>query len=270
MSWRWNTSPSLIGMLLVVAVLYRLCVVLARKRLAPPETPFPAREALWFDGALVLFYLAVGSPLDEMSERFLFSAHMIQHTLLIFILPIMLLKGIPAWMLQPLVDNRWLRYFTRVLGHPLSALLGFNLLFALWHIPGLYEWALRDRRVHELEHVTFVLGGVWMWWPIFCPRPEFRLGYGLQMLYAFALSVTQIPMFAFLVFTPSVLYPTYNGAPRLVQILPPIEDQVMGGIIMKVVGEAFFLGIIIVALMEWYRRDKYVPPPKRAPVPAPD
>lgn len=254
MSWKWDTNPFLLGGLLLVALLYRAAMGPLRRRFAPDE-PFPMRQALWIDGALLLFYLAVGSPLDEMSERFLFSAHMIQHALLIFVLPIMLWQGTPGWLLRPLLAPRPVAVLVAFFGHPLVALLGFNLLFSSWHIPGLYEWALRDRQVHEAEHLTFVASGLWMWWPAFGPLKEFRASYGGQALYMFGLSVSQIPIFAFMAFSTHVFYPTYEAAPRLVPILGSLEDQVMGGIIMKVIGELFFVSVLVAVLMQWYREE---------------
>lgn len=263
MTWKWDTNPFLLGGLLAVALLYRAAMGPLRRRLAP-DAPFPLRQALWIDSALLLFYVAVGSPLDEASERFLFCAHMIQHALLIFILPVMLWKGTPDWLLRPLLAPRSVEVLARFLGHPLMALLGFNLLFSSWHIPGLYEWALRDRHVHEVEHLTFVASGLWMWWPAFGPLPEHRASYGAQALYMFGLSVSQIPIFAFMAFSTQVFYPTYASAPRLIAMLGAQEDQVMGGIVMKLLGELFFVGVLIGALAKWYRQEN--PLPRRPPL----
>ncbi|MDH3604682.1 MAG: cytochrome c oxidase assembly protein, partial [Candidatus Tectomicrobia bacterium] len=85
------------------------------------------------------------------------------------------------------------------------------------HIPGLYEWALRDRLMHNLEHVTFLLTALLMWWPVLSPMPILpRLAWGSQMVYLFALSISQIPVFAYITFTREVLYPTYEIAARIV------------------------------------------------------
>lgn len=248
---RWDTDPTLIGGLLAVALVYRLLV----NKMRPALEPFPSQQALWFDGSLILFYLAVGSPLDTLGEQYLFTAHMLQHCLLIFVMPIMLFRGTPAWMLAPLAENRATRALMRVVFHPILAVIGFNVVFSVWHIPGLYEWALRDQRVHELEHLMFLGAGLWMWWPIVTPLSDFRLSDGGQILYVFVLSITQIPLFAYLCFTGHVLYPTYENAPRLHELLPPIEDQILGGILMKVLGELFFITVILVALMRWYKRE---------------
>lgn len=255
MSWSWNTEPSLVLLILVVASLYRACMTWARPRLAP-ELGFPSRESRWMWGALAVFYLAVGSPLDEMGERFLLSAHMVQHGLLIFVMPIMLLKSLPPWLLEPVLEYPGTRLLARFFLHPISCILGFNLLFSVWHVPGLYEWALRDSKVHDLEHVIFVAAGVWMWWPIFAPLTAWRLGYGMQMLYAFFMSISQMPIFFYMTFTSSILYPTYLHAPRLTRDLSPSEDQVLAAIVMKLVGEVFFIWVIAVAIGRWRDQDR--------------
>ncbi|NDD28861.1 MAG: cytochrome c oxidase assembly protein [Proteobacteria bacterium] len=263
MTWEWNTEIDLIGGILAVAVLYRMAVRMGWKRLAA-ETPFPTRSVLLFDVALVLFYLAVGSPLDEAGDRFLFSAHMLQHSVLIFVLPPIILASLPSFVFEPLAGNRATRAVFAFLTHPVVALASFNIVFAVWHIPVLYEFALRDRQVHEAEHVMFLLSAIQMWWPVLSPSRDFpRLTAGPRMLYLFFMSVTQIPLFGFLVLTGEVYYPTYAAAPRIVS-LTPMEDQALGGIFMKLFGEILFICYLAAAFMEWYRRESRPGAPPKA------
>ena len=79
--WRhWHNEPYLVGGLIFLGWLYAILCGPLRARLAPPGEPWPRRKAWAFYGALVIFYLAVGSPLDQIGERFLLSAHMVQAT----------------------------------------------------------------------------------------------------------------------------------------------------------------------------------------------
>ena len=167
----------------------------------------------------------------------------------------LLLLGTPCWLLRPLLIPPGVAPVVRCLTRPLIALVAFNLVFAAWHIPGLYEWALRDRTMHNLEHVTFLATSILMWWPLLSPLREFpRLTPGLQTLYLLALSLVQLPVFAYVTFTHRVLYPTYETAPRLVP-LTPLADQQLGGILMKVAGMVVLFAMLVIAFWQWYRLD---------------
>lgn len=251
----WNTDPSLLGGLLLLAGLYRWLVGPLRARLAPTE-PFPVRSVMWMDLFLVTFYLAVGSPLDGLGDRFLFSAHMLQHAILIFVLPLMFLAGLPPWLVDGVLGRQApLRRALGVLTGPVVALFIFNVAFNFWHVPPAYEWALRDRSVHEVEHLIFLVSAILMWWPVVSPSQRLpRLPSGSRMLYLFMMSVTQIPLFGFLAFTGAPLYPTYEAAPRFFGI-DAMEDQVLGAVVMKAGGEVFFVTYLLLGFLEWYRRE---------------
>jgi putative membrane protein len=237
-------------------MLYRMAIRLGARRFAP-EAPFPWQHVLRMDLALVIFYLAVGSPLDEAGDRFLFSAHMVQHSILIFFLPPLILAAFPSYVFKPLTEHPATRSLFAFLVHPVVALLTFNLVFATWHIPWLYEYALRDRAVHELEHIMFLVTAIQAWWPISSPSKDFpRLAPGPRILYLFLMSVSQIPLFAFLVMLGEQYYPTYAAAPRIISYISPLEDQAIGGIIMKVLGEIIFGFYLLLAFIEWYRGER--------------
>ncbi|MFO8027726.1 MAG: cytochrome c oxidase assembly protein, partial [Opitutales bacterium] len=85
----------------------------------------------------------MGSPLDALGENFLFSAHMVQHNILMYVCPPLFLLGLPAWLVDgAFLRQRWLKQITKFLVHPIIAGVSFTLVFSLWHIPFLYEWAL--------------------------------------------------------------------------------------------------------------------------------
>lgn len=255
MTWEWNTDIDLIGGILAVAMLYRMAVRLGRERCAPPGTPFPLRSVLLMDAALVIFYLAVGSPLDEAGDRFLFWAHMLQHSVLIFLLPPMIIAALPPYLFKPVAENPITRRMFAFLVHPVVALFTFTVVFSAWHLPIFYEFALRDRQVHNAEHLMFLLTAIQVWWPVVSQSPDFpRMGPGGRMLYLFLLSISQMPLFAFLVMTGEMYYPTYMAAPRLMAITA-VQDQAIGGILMKVLGEIVFGTYFFLAFAEWYRSE---------------
>lgn len=256
MTFHFHPDPGVLDGLLVLVTLYLLAVGPGRSLLAPPGTPFPRRQAAWFMAGVTVLFLAVATPLDEISEQYLFSAHMFQHVLLIYPVAIFWLLGLPEWTLTPLVDMDWSRPLARLLTRPVMTFVIFNGLFYVWHLPPLYEWALRDSKIHFLEHASFIGAALLVWWPILSPLSAFpRLDYGSQLLYLLAGSIIQIPLFGILTFSPSVLYPTYRDAPRLLA-LTALEDQQAGAIIMKLSAMAFMFGTLVVVFFRWYAEDR--------------
>jgi putative membrane protein len=252
--WRhWHNEPHLIGGLIFLGWLYAIFTGPLRARLASAQ-PFPRAHAIRFYSALVVFYLAVGSPLDQIGERFLLSAHMIQHQLLIYVSAVLFLTGLPAWLVQPVTSRPALRPLLRLLTHPIICGLVYTLVLSLWHAPALYDAALRDKNIHVLEHLMFFAAALFYWWPVLSPSPEYpALGYAGQIIYLFAVTIGMTPVFAFIAFSDNVLYPTYEFAPRLVARLDPMDDQLLGAAIMKIGGISVTLIVMAVAFYRWSR-----------------
>lgn len=256
----WHNEPYLVGGLILLGWLYALATGPFRSRLAPPGTPFPTAHAIRFHAGLVVFYLAVGSPLDQAGERFLLSAHMIQHQLVIYPAAILFLTGLPAWLVSHVTGSRHFQLPGRILFHPITCVLAYTAVISLWHLPALYDWALRDKFVHVVEHVTFFLVALLYWWPLLSPSREFpRARHPVQMLYIVAVTITMTPVFAFLAFSPEVLYPTYEYAPRLFPNFDPAQDQLLGAAIMKLGGMFVSFITLIWVFYRWYQGTEKAP-----------
>ena len=138
MTGRWLLDPVLIGGLVTLALVYFLLTGPLRARYAP-GTAFPRRQAFYFYGAVVLLYLTDGSPLHDLSELYSFSAHMLQHMLLAYVVPILLLRGLPDWLLRPVLLQPHVKPIAKALTQPVVAFVVFSLFFSLWHLPVIYE-----------------------------------------------------------------------------------------------------------------------------------
>lgn len=256
----WHNEPYLIGGLICLGWLFAILAGPLRDRLAP-GAPYPRGHAFRFYTALVLFYLAVGSPLDQMGERFLFSAHMVQHAIIMYPVAILFLFGLPHWMVDPWLGHPALRTFGRVFGHPVVAGLIYVLTVSIWHAPVLYEWALQDKLVHILEHVMFFGASLFYWWTQCSPSRIFpRRAQPTQMLLQLGVVIGMTPLFAYITFSADILYPTYEFAPRLFSDLDPGNDQLLAGVIMKIGGMLAALGAVGVAFYQWYRHTESQPP----------
>jgi putative membrane protein len=260
----WHNEPYLVGGLIVLGWLYALCTGPLRARFAP-NTPFPTAHAIKFYAALIIFYLSVGSPLDQIGERFLLTAHMIQHMLLMYPAAVLFLLGLPAWLVAPLTRPPLLGAISRGITHPVICALIYVLTLSVWHTPALYDLALQNKYVHVLEHVMFFGAALVYWWPVLSPTPALpRLGYGQQMIYLLAVTIGMTPLFAFLAFADNILYPTYEYAPRLIANFSPMQDQLLGASIMKLGGLMVTFIALVVAFYRWYQISEMKPAAHRS------
>lgn len=252
--WRhWHNEPWLIGGLVVAGWLWAVLAGPFRARLAPGQ-PWPLAQAIQFYSGLLFFYLAVGSPLDQIAERFLFSAHMLQHQLMIYPAAILFLRGLPAWMIDPVLGAPGLHPVLRLVTHPLIAGSTYTLVVGAWHAPMLYDWALQDRLVHIVEHLMFFGAAILYWWPLFSPsRTLPRRRPGVQMVYLLGVLIAMTPVFAYVTFSHDVLYPTYEYAPRLFPNFSAADDQLLAGVMMKLAGVFGAMAALAVAFFGWYR-----------------
>ena len=230
----WHTEPTLLVGILLVVWGYLILSGPFRDKL-DREASYPRTNLGWFLAGVVSFYLAVGSPLDAVGEGFLFSAHMVQHNILMYVTAVFTVLALPDWLVDGLLGkSRFALRLFRFLFHPVVAGISFTFTFCIWHFPVLYEAALHDKVLHMAEHLTMYGTSVQMLWPLLSrSRRVPRMNWGAQILYLFLLMVAQIPLFGILTFSPEVLYQTYELAPRI-SFLDPISDQVLGGLLMKV------------------------------------
>lgn len=250
MQLHWHTEPFLLSSLLFFGWAYAIATGPLRSRFAPKQ-PFPTGASILYYSGLITVYIAVGSPLDSIAELFLFSAHMVQHMLLIYIAPTLLLFGLPPWLIDALIERIRAKKIMSRLTHPACSGILFTFAFTVWHIPTLYEAALIDKRVHILEHFTMFTFGMLMLWPFLTRSLSVpRRNFPLRLISIFLLMVGQLPVFAFLTFAGEPLYPTYEWAPRIID-LDPLNDQILGGIIMKVVNMIFSLTLLGLCFYQW-------------------
>jgi putative membrane protein len=199
-----------------------------------PEAPC---FACFFAG-LVALALALNGPLHDLSDFYLFSAHMVQHLVLTLAVPPLLLLGIPTWMadrmLAPLLGRGPTRWVVRTVTRPVPALAAYTAALVLWHLPVAHELALRVHAWHVVQHLSLMAAAMVAWWPILTPSALVpRLHYGAQVLYVFALGMPMTVVAAMITGAEELLYPSYATAPRLFD-LTPFADQRLGGVIMWV------------------------------------
>jgi putative membrane protein len=209
------------------------------------------RVVSFFAGLAVLLGSLTG-PLHDLSDYYLFSAHMVQHLLLVFAMPPLLVYGTPGWMLSPLLRHPLVLELGRRLTRPSGAFVTFNLVLVAWHLPPLYNLAMEHHGVHIVQHLMIMVVSVILWWPVLSSSPELpRAPYPVQMLYLFVVGLPMVMVSIFITMAESVLYPYYATAPRVWEALTPHADQHVGGLIMWVPGGMVFLLAISVVFFRW-------------------
>jgi putative membrane protein len=247
--------PDLLAWIVLLNAAYLLLVSVWR-RAYNWGPPVPAFKQVLFSLGLWTVYLSEGTPIHLISETYLFSVHMFQHTLLTMIMPPLILLGTPDWALRPLLRLRPVRGVLRALVHPVPALLLFNLIYSLWHMPVAYQAILLYHWFHAVQHAILVATAMLMWWPVCSPTPELpRLSEPGQMVYLFLAGLAQIAAFAVITFSDVVLYPFYEEAPRIFG-LDAMADQQLAGVIMHLSGGIIFILAWVVIFFRWATREE--------------
>lgn len=263
----WNSGLNLL--VVAVGAIYLLLTGRWRSRFPGSSTVAPSRKVL-FLGGLLLFYLALGSPLAWIGHE-LFSIHMLQQSILYLMVPPLLIRGIPCWLWQAVwkwkIAGRLLSFATR----PLIALLGFNGLFSLYHIPSVFDALMATRPLQWGAHLVLMAAAGLMWWPVLSPLREGALLSPLRkMAYIAAAGVLLTPACALIIFADHVLYASYSGGDSVLGVLNVRDDQQMGGVIMKILQEVIYGGALGIVFIQWIRRegDTYgVPDNRETPPP---
>ena len=239
----WSFEPSVLIWVAALAILYLLAWRRGRAT-GSPHRPGFGRLALFAAGLLVIL-AALVSPLDDLGDQLLVM-HMIQHILLLDIAPILLILGLSKVLLRPV--TRRLTIIERragYLAHPAFAAFAYIAIMWAWHVPAMYDEALRNTTVHAFEHLCFFTVGALYWWHILSPiRGRMRLD-GLGPITYMASTKLFVGLLGIaLAFAPASFYPFYEHHPHYWG-LSPSEDQSMAGLTMAL-EQSVVMGIALV------------------------
>jgi len=246
-----------LDVLLVVAALegaYLWSIHRLAPRVPPDGEPGATRrQIMWFTAGALTLLIASEWPIHDLAEGYLFSAHMVQHTLISLVAPPMLLLGMPSWLLRRLLSPRPIYAVIRQLTRPLIALVLFNGVIVLTHWPMLVNAMLEYHPLHLVGHLVLFGTATLMWWPVISPLPEMpTLSYPGRMLYLFLQSIVPTVPASFLTFGSKPLYSFYEQVPRIWG-WDALMDQTIAGLIMKLVGGLILWSVIAVFFFKWYQ-----------------
>lgn len=215
--------------------------------------PSPAR-ALAFAASQLLVLAVSVSPVATLALEYLLSAHLFQNVVLAEWAPGLAVLGLSPAMAAALARHGPVRLLTR----PLVALPLWVATYAVWHVPALYEAALRNDLLLHAEHASYFLAGAALWWPVAHSRP-WRLSRGSKAAYVFAAFVLAAPLGLLLAFLPRPVYGFYVDAPRIWGI-SPLADQQAAGVIMSVSEAIVFFGVFAYLFLRFLAEEDVAAP----------
>jgi putative membrane protein len=250
LSSTWNMEPWVLVSALAVLVAYGIGT----------GFKFTKLSALFITG-IIIYVLALVSPLDYLGRTYLFSANMIQHILLLLVVPLLLLLGIPKTLAEKALAIEPIGAVMKVLGNPIVAwFLGVGSMW-VWHLPSLHESVLANDNLYITQQISFVLIGMIFWWPVFAPVESRRLSPLVSTLYLSSACLGCTILGMLITFAGAGLYASYMNPVDTIGILPllrgelcltPGVDQQIGGLTMWVPGCLIYLTASMVTIARWY------------------
>lgn len=256
----WALDPAIVAPLLLAAAWYAAGVRALWS--GGDRRVVDSRQVASFAVGCAVMALALISPLHEASEL-LFSAHMIQHELLMVVAAPLLILGRPAvvmlWAMPPggrmrvgrAVSTPAWRTFWHGVSRPMNAWVIHAVVIWGWHLPVPFQAALRNDALHGLQHLSFVGSALLFWWAIFHPRRQSALG--LSVLYLFTTAVHTAVLGALMTFARAPWYAAYVAP---VAGWSPLEDQQLAGLVMWIPASLAYLIAALVVVRRWLRESE--------------
>jgi putative membrane protein len=274
-------SPYFFLGIVIITVGYFLLTVKYRHLFNGSE-PLTKFQGTLFSFTMLLLYFIKGGPVDLMGHL-MFYAHMIQMAILLFIIPPLLIVSIPDWVWMNLRQRPIFKRAFNFLTKPLFAIIFFNTLFSLYHVPAVFDVIKTSMFLHEFYTGLLMLFSLLMWWPLVNRIEEYHSITGLKKVaYIFVGSALILPACALIIFNSTPMYATYTNpelwakslelcvpsstlalldlsGPEMFSSMSALHDQQLGGVLMKVIQELVYGYMLSRAFFEWYKKDQQEP-----------
>ncbi|KIL50345.1 hypothetical protein KP77_17200 [Jeotgalibacillus alimentarius] len=274
-------SPYFFISLTIITILFFLLATKWRHKIQDSR-PITRKETVLVLLSVIIIYVIKGSPVD-LWGHILFSMHMVQMGIFYLLIPPLLIAGVPNYMWKALLNLPVIKQVFSFFTKPLIALIVFNGAFSFYHIPLIFDTIKVDMVLHSIVTGTIFVLSFFMWWPLVNTlEGEYKLSGVKKIGYIFADGILLTPACALIIFSNDPMYETFfNGGawleamalcvpagtlqslqglgitgPELFTNMPPIEDQQVGGVIMKIIQEIIYGVILAQVFFEWYRKER--------------
>jgi putative membrane protein len=243
--WAFVPNPEvyLLVAFLIGAYIYAIRVL--GPRAVPHGQPVVTRrQVVSFVGAMVLLFAASTWPLHQIAEQYLYSAHMLQHMMLSYFMPPLVLLATPEWLLRTIIGTGRVYRVIRAITRPVPAGLLFNAAVILTHVPGMVNASGENPVLHYSLHLALVASALGMWMCVLGPFAEWHIGPLGKPIYLFLQSIVPTVPAGWLTFAEGIVYKHYR-TPVRVWGINPTDDQQIAGAIMKLGGTAFIWPFVV-------------------------
>lgn len=271
-------SPFFLMALILLLSGYFLLTGKYRSRFKDSE-PRTMKETILFTIAIVSLYVIKGSPIDLMGH-ITFYFHMIQMAILYLVIPPLLINGIPKWVWRAVLSKPIIKPVFRFITKPLIALIVFNGVFSLYHIPLVFDFVKTDMLLHAGYTTLLFILAIAMWWPLINQLPEYETLTGLKKVgYIFADGILLTPACALIIFADAPMYSTFSdpnawaeamklcvpagtlaslnlSGPEMFSSMSLLEDQQLGGVLMKIIQEIVYGIVLAQVFFSWFRKEQ--------------
>ncbi|MBE3102877.1 MAG: cytochrome c oxidase assembly factor CtaG [Bacilli bacterium] len=237
------------------------------------------KEASTFIIAIILLYIVKGSPV-ELLGHILFSVHMAQMALLLMLIPPLLITGIPTWVWRKVIENRFIQPTFKFFTKPLLALIVFSGLFSFYHIPIIFDFVKQNPGYHSLFMFVLFMSAIFLWWPIVNKLEGEQQVHGLKKIgYIIGSAILITPACGLIIFADQPLFATYTSGdawlkvmelcipasifsdltlsgPELFSNMTAVEDQQLGGVVMKIIQELIYGVILAMVFFQWFQSEQ--------------
>jgi putative membrane protein len=209
------------------------------------------RHTVYFLAGLAALWIALETPIDTISDRYLDSVHMLQHVLLAFVAPPLLLLGLSPAMAARLARVPGIRAATE----PVQAQVLAALVMIVWHLPPLYDATLHDEGLHVVEHLMFIASGLLLYWPVIeatSAQSRWRMSAGAKLVYLLLATLPQDGIALALIFSRVPFYDFYTHVPRLIDGYTALIDQTVAGAVLMIFGKVTLAIAALAIFFRWF------------------
>jgi len=213
------------------------------------------RHTVYFLAGLATLWIALETPIDTISDHYLDSVHMLQHVLLAFVAPPLMLLGLSTSMAARLATIPGVRAVTE----PIPAQVLSAAVMIAWHLPPLYDETLYNEDLHIVEHLMFIASGVLLFWPIIdstSAQARWRMSPGAKLVYMLLATIPQDGVALALIFSREPFYEFYTRVPRLIDGFTPLIDQTIAGAVLMIFGKVTLAIAALTVFFRWFGAER--------------
>jgi putative membrane protein len=242
--WRYQQHLEIWVLIIGLIIAFVYAIRVLGPKVVPNGEVISRKQIRIFSLMIVLLLISTDWPMHDIAEEYLYSMHMLQHTILTYIIPPLALLATPEWLFRLLVGQGRTYRVIRFLTRPVIAAVTYNAVLLITHIPALVNRSAAGGPLHYSLHVLLVFSALMLWTPVCGPAKEWRMSFGAMMTYLFCTSLVPSIPAGWLTFAEGSVYNHYD-TPIRVWGMSVLSDQQLAGGIMKLGGAVFLWAIII-------------------------